>query len=107
LTRTVLKADKSAIKQAVDALLALKTAFKEKFGYDHGSKAPPTVAAVTPPQPSGSTGNDLETKVAAQGDLVRQLKADKVRMNRIPNTSEDWHEHEVVPLFKLNLFTGI
>merc|ERR1711990_490812 len=74
-----LKADKAAkaeIDEAVKKLLALKADYKSATGNDWKPGAAPAPAAA---QSSGGApqGGELGAKVAAQGDLVRQLKADK------------------------------
>merc|ERR1712222_183931 len=63
------KAAKPEIDEAVKKLLALKAEFKAATGSDWkpGATAAPAAAA----------GGDLGAAVAAQGDLVRKLKAEK------------------------------
>jgi len=71
-----LKTDKAAkpeIDEAVKKLLALKADFKAATGSDW---KPGATAAKASPPPSAADG-DLGAAVAAQGDLVRKLKADK------------------------------
>ena len=70
------KAAKPEIDEAVKKLLALKADFKAATGSDWkpGATAAPTAAAKASSPPAGG---DIGTAVAAQGDLVRKLKADK------------------------------
>jgi len=71
-----LKAEKAAkpeIDEAVKKLLALKAEFKAATGSDWKPGAAPVPAASS----SSSNAGDLNTSVAAQGDLVRKLKAEK------------------------------
>merc|ERR1719348_1667875 len=73
-----LKADKAAkpeIDEAVKKLLALKADYKAATGNDWKPGAAPAAAAKS----GGGVPQDSElgAKVAAQGDLVRQMKADK------------------------------
>merc|ERR1712013_797800 len=74
-----LKADKAAkpdIDEAVKKLLALKADYKSATGNDWkpGAAAAPAAAKSGEGAPQGG---ELGAKVAAQGELVRQLKADK------------------------------
>ncbi|PAA53324.1 hypothetical protein BOX15_Mlig003944g1, partial [Macrostomum lignano] len=83
------KADQAAIKSAVDQLLQLKADFKSHSGQDWKPEllqkatpaapaAAPATAAAPPPQDSGlQQFKPLLEKIAAQGDLVRDLKAKK------------------------------
>merc|ERR1712107_960715 len=68
------KADKAAIDEAVKKLLALKADFKAATGSDWKPGAAPAPA---PGSASATAGGDLGAAVAAQGDLVRKLKAEK------------------------------
>ncbi|KAL4705613.1 hypothetical protein ACJJTC_012860, partial [Scirpophaga incertulas] len=67
------KADKAQIDQAVKTLLDLKASYKATTGQDWkpgaDSKQQQTKAS--------SDGDSLSSQIAAQGDKVRQLKADK------------------------------
>jgi len=74
-----LKADKAAkpeIDEAVKNLLALKADFKAATGSDWKPGGSPATPAKASPPPAAA-GGDLGAAVAAQGDLVRKLKADK------------------------------
>uniref|UniRef100_A0AC35UFV8 Glutamate--tRNA ligase n=1 Tax=Rhabditophanes sp. KR3021 TaxID=114890 RepID=A0AC35UFV8_9BILA len=62
------KGDKAAIKQEVDALLALKKEYKEQTGKEY------VVSAVNVAKPAG---NSIYDKVTAQGEKIRILKANK------------------------------
>ncbi|XP_050737054.1 bifunctional glutamate/proline--tRNA ligase-like [Eriocheir sinensis] len=97
------KADKDAIKQAVDALLALKGEFKAATGIDwkpdidvsklsgapSASPAPasPAPASPAPGSPAsagkGSPALDLHQQIKTQGDAVRALKANKADKDAI------------------------
>merc|ERR1739844_755962 len=70
------KAAKPEVDEAVKKLLALKADFKAATGSDWkpGATAAPAKAS-SPPAAAG--GGDVGAAVAAQGDLVRKLKADK------------------------------
>lgn len=74
------KATKEDIDAAVKQLLALKAEYKEKAGQEYKPGNPP--AAVGQNVSSKSSSNILESKslydeVAAQGEVVRKLKAEK------------------------------
>jgi bifunctional glutamyl/prolyl-tRNA synthetase len=84
------KAEKKAIDEEVQNLLALKAKYKEATGKDWkpctqpaGKKEKskvPEKAAAAPTASGASTGGDansLNDDIAKQGDLVRHLKADK------------------------------
>merc|ERR1711971_1439123 len=73
------KAAKPEIDEAVKKLLALKADFKAATGSDWkpGATAAPAAAAKASSPPAAAAGGDLGAAVAAQGDLVRKLKADK------------------------------
>merc|ERR1719341_2256119 len=73
-----LKAEKAAkpeIDAAVKKLLALKADYKAATGSDW--------KAGTAPAPAGGAGDALGAAVAAQGDLVRKLKAEKAAKSDI------------------------
>jgi len=77
-----LKADKAAkpdVEEAVKKLLALKAEFKTATGNDWkpGMTVPDTGKASSPAPASGSSPVDINAAIVAQGDKVRQLKADK------------------------------
>lgn len=73
------KADKAQIDAAVKALLDLKAQYKAATGSDWK----PGILTSTKATPASSSpktddvGSDLNDQIAKQGDLVRQLKADK------------------------------
>ncbi|KAK8404604.1 hypothetical protein O3P69_007683 [Scylla paramamosain] len=92
------KADKDKIKQAVDALLALKGQFKAATGIDwkpdidmsqfSGQASPATSASpATPASPASGKGSnaalDLHQQIKAQGDVVRALKSEKADKDKI------------------------
>ncbi|KAL8612842.1 hypothetical protein ACOMHN_038097 [Nucella lapillus] len=68
------KAPKGDIDAAVQVLLSLKKQYKEATGKDWTLPKPGAAPSIPSPSPSGG---DLDAKVGAQGDKVRQLKADK------------------------------
>jgi len=68
------KAAKPEVDEAVKKLLALKAEYKAATGSDWKPGAAPAPAPASPAQPAGG---DPGAAVAAQGDLVRKLKADK------------------------------
>merc|ERR1719495_2177878 len=81
-----LKAEKAAkpdIDEAVKRLLALKAEYKTATGSDWKPGAAPVASPVKQPSPKrdlgsdGGAGSEVSAKIAAQGDLVRKLKADK------------------------------
>ncbi|CAH0551913.1 unnamed protein product [Brassicogethes aeneus] len=67
------KADKAAVTAEVQVLLALKAEFKQANGRDW---TPADTGAPTQPTPAPQN-TDLNAKIAAQGELVRKLKAEK------------------------------
>lgn len=74
------KAAKEDIDAAVKQLLALKAEYKEKTGQEYKLGNPP--AAIVQNVSSTSSSDILESKslydeVAAQGEVVRKLKAEK------------------------------
>lgn len=68
------KADKAKVDIEVKVLLALKADFKKQTGKDWTPNAVPVKKESPPPPPS----NDLNDKITKQGNLVRDLKAQKV-----------------------------
>eukprot|EP00080_Pristionchus_pacificus_P009448 PDM69468.1 ears-1 [Pristionchus pacificus] len=54
-------------KGAIEKLLALKKAYKEKTGQDYKPGAPPAAAVASP-------GDDIAAQIVAQGDIVRAAK---------------------------------
>ncbi|KAG7167154.1 Bifunctional glutamate/proline--tRNA ligase-like [Homarus americanus] len=77
------KADKDAIKQAVDLLLELKNEFKTATNVDWKPDIEISKFDSVAPAPAASTGGsgsaplDLHNKIKDQGDKVRSLKASK------------------------------
>jgi len=69
------KADKATVTEAVNKLLALKAEYKTATGQDWKPGAAPATAAAAAVAPNSSA--DIDAKIAAQGDAVRKLKADK------------------------------
>lgn len=66
------------VDAAVKQLLALKAQYKELTGREYKPGAAPAQKAAVPAQSScAPAAADLHQKVAAQGDLVRKLKAEK------------------------------
>ena len=57
--------------------LALKKEFKKVTGKEWKPGVVASLAPATSPAPSSSGSGDINAAVAAQGDLVRKLKADK------------------------------
>ncbi|CAD7083959.1 unnamed protein product [Hermetia illucens] len=82
------KAPKDKIDAEVKALLALKAEYKAATGQDWKPGATPAktapVAKAAAPAPSGNNqGNDIDAKIKAQGDLVRDLKSQKAPKDKI------------------------
>merc|ERR1740128_158389 len=71
------KANKADIDLAVKKLLALKADYKAATGSDWKPGAPAAAKAASPAPAASGAGADIGAKIAAQGDLVRQLKGDK------------------------------
>lgn len=74
------KAAKEDIDAAVKQLLALKAEFKEKTGQEYKPGNPPaaTAPSAPPASPAAAPGSQsLYEEVAAQGEVVRKLKAEK------------------------------
>lgn len=74
------KAAKEDIDAAVKQLLALKAEYKQKTGqeYKPGNPCTAAVQSVSTKSPSSTVENlSLYDKVAAQGEIVRKLKAEK------------------------------
>ncbi|XP_031617339.1 bifunctional glutamate/proline--tRNA ligase isoform X2 [Contarinia nasturtii] len=76
------KADKSKIDAEVKTLLALKAGYKAQTGqeYKPGATAPVTSA---PPPSTQNNASQLNGKIAAQGNAVRDLKAQKADKSKI------------------------
>uniref|UniRef100_A0A3B4BK04 Uncharacterized protein n=1 Tax=Periophthalmus magnuspinnatus TaxID=409849 RepID=A0A3B4BK04_9GOBI len=78
------KAPKEDIDAAVKQLLALKAEFKKLTGQDYKPGMAPTTPILSSPAPSSSSkSSDLYERVAQQGEVVRQLKAEKVPKDQI------------------------
>ncbi|NWW92583.1 SYEP ligase, partial [Rhynochetos jubatus] len=80
------KAAKEDIDKAVKQLLALKAEYKEKTGQEYKPGNPP--ASITEPSSKLETSGTLDSKalydkVAAQGEVVRRLKAEKAPKEQI------------------------
>lgn len=74
------KAAKEDIDAAVKQLLALKADYKEKTGQDYKPGNPPAVAVQNVSSKSSASAPErksLYDEVAAQGEVVRKLKAEK------------------------------
>lgn len=75
------KAAKEDVDAAVKQLLALKAVYKEKTGQEYKPGSPPAAAAAqavsSPSSASPPGGRSLYDEVAAQGEVVRKLKAEK------------------------------
>ncbi|XP_076096577.1 bifunctional glutamate/proline--tRNA ligase-like isoform X2 [Mytilus galloprovincialis] len=72
------KASKADIDTAVKALLALKADYKTATGSDwKPGCVPPSTGTPPATTSTGGSGVDINNKIAAQGDKVRQLKSDK------------------------------
>ncbi|XP_071435116.1 bifunctional glutamate/proline--tRNA ligase isoform X6 [Pithys albifrons albifrons] len=80
------KAAKEDIDKAVKQLLALKAEYKEKTGQEYKPGNPPVyvTAQSSKLEPSGPLDSKaLYDKVAAQGEVVRKLKAEKASKDQI------------------------
>lgn len=74
------KAAKEDVDAAVKQLLALKAEYKQKTGQEYKPGNPPSAAAQsasTKSLPSAGEDRSLYDKIAAQGEVVRKLKAEK------------------------------
>ncbi|XP_005182957.1 bifunctional glutamate/proline--tRNA ligase [Musca domestica] len=77
------KAEKATVEPEVKLLLSLKAEYKQLTGeeWKPGCVAPSTPVVVkkekSPDQPSANVVAELLSKIAAQGDQIRQLKASK------------------------------
>uniref|UniRef100_A0A3Q1MSP0 Bifunctional glutamate/proline--tRNA ligase n=1 Tax=Bos taurus TaxID=9913 RepID=A0A3Q1MSP0_BOVIN len=86
------KATKEDIDAAVKQLLALKAEYKEKTGQEYKPGNPP--AAVGQNISSKSSSNIVESKslydeVAAQGEVVRKLKAEKAPKDQVDTAVQE------------------
>ncbi|XP_015252640.1 PREDICTED: bifunctional glutamate/proline--tRNA ligase isoform X3 [Cyprinodon variegatus] len=81
------KAPKEEVDKAVQQLLSLKAQFKQQTGVDYKpGMSPPTSApdtASTSTAPASEPSSCPYTRVAQQGELVRQLKAEKAPKDKI------------------------
>uniref|UniRef100_G3U148 Bifunctional glutamate/proline--tRNA ligase n=1 Tax=Loxodonta africana TaxID=9785 RepID=G3U148_LOXAF len=85
------KAAKEDIDAAVKQLLALKAEYKEKTGQEYKPGNPPAAAAENVSSKSpGSVldGKSLYDEVAAQGEVVRKLKAEKAPKAKVNEAVE-------------------
>lgn len=74
-------------------LLALKTEYKQLTGQEYKPGAAPVQKdAVQVQNTAASTATDLYEKVAAQGELVRKLKAQKAPKVK----KSDWKQTQLV-----------
>lgn len=73
------KAAKEDVDAAVKQLLALKAEYKEKTGQEYKPGNPPAVVQDVSSKSSASTvdSKSLYEEIAAQGEVVRKLKAEK------------------------------
>uniref|UniRef100_A0AC11DH52 Glutamyl-prolyl-tRNA synthetase 1 n=1 Tax=Ovis aries TaxID=9940 RepID=A0AC11DH52_SHEEP len=86
------KATKEDIDAAVKQLLALKAEYKEKTGQEYKPGNPPAAAGQN--VSSKSSSNIVESKslydeVAAQGEVVRKLKAEKAPKDQVDTAVQD------------------
>ena len=72
------KADKEAIKTAVDVLLSLKAKFKTETGQDWKAGIQPPAPSSATPASAGSDADVLNEQIVNQGNKVRDLKSKKV-----------------------------
>lgn len=79
------KADKSTINNEVQTLLALKAEYKAKFGKDWTPDAapPPAKPAAQTTPASNVVVGDLNERISKQGQLVRELKAQKAEKAKV------------------------
>ncbi|XP_039739338.1 bifunctional glutamate/proline--tRNA ligase [Pteropus medius] len=85
------KAAKEDIDAAVKQLLALKAEYKEKTGQEYKPGDTPAAAApsVPPASPAAVPGSQsLYEEVAAQGEVVRKLKAEKAPKAKVNEAVE-------------------
>ncbi|XP_016020562.2 bifunctional glutamate/proline--tRNA ligase isoform X2 [Rousettus aegyptiacus] len=79
------KAAKEDVDAAVRQLLALKAAYKAQTGQEYRPGAPPAAAPAPAAAPGGRS---LYEEVAAQGELVRKLKAEKAPKAKVNEAVE-------------------
>ena len=79
------KAGKPDIDAAVKVLLQLKADFKTVTGQDWklGIKIPASATPAPASAPAAEGSGDLDSKIRAQGDLVRKLKSEKADKNTV------------------------
>ncbi|XP_036210571.1 bifunctional glutamate/proline--tRNA ligase isoform X3 [Myotis myotis] len=85
------KAAKEDVDAAVKQLLALKAVYKEKTGQEYKPGSPPAAAAQAVSSPSSASppgGRSLYDEVAAQGEVVRKLKAEKAPKAKVNEAVE-------------------
>ncbi|XP_028387128.1 bifunctional glutamate/proline--tRNA ligase isoform X2 [Phyllostomus discolor] len=85
------KAAKEDVDAAVKQLLALKAEYKEKTGQEYKPGSPPAVTGQSvscKPPASTSDGASLYDEVAAQGEVVRRLKAEKAPKAKVNEAVE-------------------
>lgn len=81
------KAAKEDVDAAVKQLLALKAEYKEKTGQEYKPGSPPAVTgqSVSCKSPASTADSkSLYDEVAAQGEVVRKLKAEKAPKVSVP-----------------------
>lgn len=85
------KAAKEDIDAAVKQLLALKAEYKEKTGQEYKPGSPPAAAVQNVSSESSSSvleSKSLYDEVAAQGEVVRKLKAEKAPKAKVNEAVE-------------------
>ncbi|XP_066236395.1 bifunctional glutamate/proline--tRNA ligase [Saccopteryx leptura] len=91
------KAPKAKVTEAVECLLALKAQYKESTGKEYVPGQPPLPPAPdpSPTRSSGPGGPEtpeakvLFDKVAAQGEIVRKLKAEKASKDQVDSAVQN------------------
>ncbi|XP_048352939.1 bifunctional glutamate/proline--tRNA ligase isoform X2 [Sphaerodactylus townsendi] len=91
------KVSKDQVDEAVKLLLSLKAEYKEKTGQDYNPGQLPAFQAPAVTQPTSTATSDpdtpeakaLFTKVAAQGEVVRKLKAEKAEKVTVDAAVQD------------------
>uniref|UniRef100_A0A8C3WP12 Bifunctional glutamate/proline--tRNA ligase n=1 Tax=Catagonus wagneri TaxID=51154 RepID=A0A8C3WP12_9CETA len=85
------KAAKEDVDAAVKQLLALKAEYKQRTGQEYKPGSPPAAAVPTAPSESSPAvpgGLSLYQEVAAQGEVVRKLKAEKAPKAKVNEAVE-------------------
>lgn len=77
------KANKSEIDAEVKTLLALKAEYKAQTGQDYKPGATPPTTASQSTQPGNSKVAEVNEKIVKQGNVVRDLKSQKVDKAKI------------------------